>query len=338
MDTQQPADQRRDENQSVVDTPDYRPFVQTHSEPLATSSEQMQNGSERIRNDLEDRSEVVRNNSELVPNDVIETVRTAPVCSEQHTDCSITVREAARIFEEAGVPRTERAITKWCNQNARGITRLTCCYNEIERKYHISPMSIDKVIKEERHKFQYTEYQSVNLFSEAAEDLAERVRNDRESSSERSRIDSEQSQNGSEQVQNSTERVLNSTAYQSERVPNDSSQKYGMGWNPTSSEQNTTTFNATSTPGGDSERQQLKDLQMENFNLRVQLEGQKYLVKKYDELVDGERARHEREKLLLVDRLTDARHQIGSLEQQLLQLEGPRVQPRDATVNGVVEG
>lgn len=67
-----------------------------------------------------------------------------------------------------------------------------------------------------------------------------------------------------------------------------------------------------------------KELQMENYNLKVQLEGQKYLVKKFDELVDGERERHEKEKLALIDRLTDARHQIGSLEEKLLQIEAPK--------------
>ena len=50
----------------------------------------------------------------------------------------------------------------------------------------------------------------------------------------------------------------------------------------------------------------------------------KYLVRQFDSLVDGERERHEREKLALVDRLSEARHQIGSLETKLLQLEAPK--------------
>ena len=73
---------------------------------------------------------------------------------------------------------------------------------------------------------------------------------------------------------------------------------------------------------------------MENYELRVQLEGQKYLIKKFDELVNGERERHEKEKMMLVDRLTDARHQIGSLEQKLLQLEAPKGSYREAEVSG----
>ena len=77
------------------------------------------------------------------------------------------------------------------------------------------------------------------------------------------------------------------------------------------------------------EQARLKELQMQNFDLRVQLEGQKYLVGKYDDLVSGERERHEREKLALVDRLTDARHQIGSLEEKLLRLDAPKALVRD---------
>ncbi len=69
---------------------------------------------------------------------------------------------------------------------------------------------------------------------------------------------------------------------------------------------------------------------MENYELRVQLEGQKHLIRQFDSLVDGERERHEREKLALVDRLTDARHEVGTLEQQLLQLKAPSGMVRDA--------
>ena len=166
------------------------PTDPNHSEPspdlfrtVPIRTEPHPNGSEPIPNE----AETIPNRSEQTPAQPIEplvrseqtetesadTGRTAPLCSEQHVDFTITVREAARIFEEAGVPRTERAITKWCNQNARGITRLDCCYSDPERKYFITPTSIERVIKEERRKFQYTEYQGGGLFSTAAEDLAE---------------------------------------------------------------------------------------------------------------------------------------------------------------------
>jgi hypothetical protein len=66
----------------------------------------------------------------------------------------------------------------------------------------------------------------------------------------------------------------------------------------------------------------------------VQLQGQKYLVGKYDELISGERERHEREKLALVDRLTDARQQMGSLKEKLLRLDAPKVSMPDIETEG----
>jgi hypothetical protein len=78
------------------------------------------------------------------------------------------------------------------------------------------------------------------------------------------------------------------------------------------------------------EQANLKELQLENFELQVQLKGQQFLVRKFDDLVSGERERHEREKLALVDRLTDARYRIGSLEEKLLRLGAPEQSMRDA--------
>ena len=81
----------------------------------------------------------------------------------------------------------------------------------------------------------------------------------------------------------------------------------------------------------------LRDLQMENYELRVQLEGQKYLNKKYDEILEGERTRHQAEQVALVDRLTDAREKIGTLEEKLLQLEAPKREYRDAETSSATE-
>jgi hypothetical protein len=79
------------------------------------------NPSEGVRNDATG----VRNASEGTPSLLSEQRRTAPACSAQHENCTITVREAARIFDDAGVPRTERAITNWCNRSwAKADSRL----------------------------------------------------------------------------------------------------------------------------------------------------------------------------------------------------------------------
>lgn len=69
--------------------------------------------------------------------------------SENHT---ITVREAARHFESAGVARIERSIVNWCQPNKQGVTRLDCYFDPNERKYYITPQSIERAIQEEKAK------------------------------------------------------------------------------------------------------------------------------------------------------------------------------------------
>ena len=62
------------------------------------------------------------------------------------------MREVARQFEQAGVPRTERSIINWCQPNRQGITRLDAFFDENERRYLITPQSVTRGIEEERAK------------------------------------------------------------------------------------------------------------------------------------------------------------------------------------------
>ena len=235
--------------------------------------------------------------------------RTAPRCSAEHEDMTITVREAARIFEEAGVPRTERAITNWCNPNGRGIVRLDCCFHEGERKYYISPESIQRAIGEERKKTQFVEFRDGHLLSVDAETLSDQLR------AERSR-QTETDRETDTQVEETTPKapVVEQEPYQTRQTASAFQPREDAGTPP---------------PLSQAELEELKELRISNVELRIQLEGQKYLVRQFDSLVAGERDRHEQEKMALVDRLTDARYQVGSLEQKLLQLEAPRGQVRD---------
>lgn len=319
----------------LVAVPDYSTPVPNRSEPDAVRSAPVPNPSEPLPNGsaaVPNEAVVVPNaapprsdpfgTARAVPNEPPEVFRTAPVCTAADGDHTITVREAARLFEEAGVPRTERAITKWCNRNARGITRLVCCYHEPERKYYLTPASIERAIAEERQR-QHADAQG--LLSDAAEALAEQLRADAVPNGEPPR--SEPNPPRSEPVPNRSEPQpprSEPDAARSEPVRN-------------RSEPQGEPFRARPADDLDSEatqeRQRLKELQMENYELKVQLEGQKYLIRKFDELVEGERARHAQEKLALVDRLTDARHQIGTLEQQLLTLAAPKTPARDAELD-----
>ncbi len=63
----------------------------------------------------------------------------------------------------------------------------------------------------------------------------------------------------------------------------------------TSGHENRSRISDTDEPIDKKEKDALKELQMENYELKVQLEGQRYLTRKFDELVEGERDRHEKE-------------------------------------------
>ena len=81
-----------------------------------------------------------------------EAFGTVPHTSERKESHSLTVREAARLFEAAGVARTERSITNWCQPNRTGVARLDAYFDPNERKYYISPQSVEQAIAEEKAK------------------------------------------------------------------------------------------------------------------------------------------------------------------------------------------
>ena len=112
----------------------------------AEVSGKFQNGSEGFR--------TLPNGSETfgkVPN-VSAGFRSVPHPSERKESHTLTVREAARMFEAAGVARTERSITNWCQPNRAGIARLDAYFDPNERKYYISPQSVELAIAEEKAK------------------------------------------------------------------------------------------------------------------------------------------------------------------------------------------
>jgi hypothetical protein len=86
-----------------------------------------------------------------IPN-ASESFGTAQHTKERAENHTLTVREAARIFEDTGVARTERSIVNWCGPNKHGISRLDCYFEPNEHRYFITPESVERVIAEERAK------------------------------------------------------------------------------------------------------------------------------------------------------------------------------------------
>jgi hypothetical protein len=119
---------------------------QTNDSQNATESGYVQNDSESFRT-VPKASESfgkVRNDSARFGN--------VPKASERKENHTLTVREAARMFETAGVARTERSIVNWCQPNKTGIARLDSYFDPNERKYFITPQSVEQAIAEEKAK------------------------------------------------------------------------------------------------------------------------------------------------------------------------------------------
>jgi hypothetical protein len=96
-----------------------------------------------------------------------------PNVSERTADHVLTVREVAKMFENAGVPRTERSIINWCQRNRHGVPRLDNFFDINERKYFITPNSVDRVIAEEKNKLHI---QGQNVSSESPASPSESFR------------------------------------------------------------------------------------------------------------------------------------------------------------------
>src|SRR6266852_6015975 len=86
-----------------------------------------------------------------VPNNS-ESFRSIPKVSDRKENHTLTVREVARMFETAGVARTERSITNWCQSNKSGIARLDAYFDPNEMRYFITPQSVESAIAEEKAK------------------------------------------------------------------------------------------------------------------------------------------------------------------------------------------
>lgn len=83
-----------------------------------------------------------------VPNHA-EVFGKVPQDAERRGNHTLTVKETARMFESAGVARTERSVINWCQPNRQGIARLDSYYDPNDRKYYITPQSVETVIQEE---------------------------------------------------------------------------------------------------------------------------------------------------------------------------------------------
>jgi hypothetical protein len=79
-----------------------------------------------------------------------EIFRIVPKGAGRNENHTLTVREVARRFDAAGVARTERSVTNWCQPNKSGIARLDAYFDPNERRYLITPQSAELAVQEEK--------------------------------------------------------------------------------------------------------------------------------------------------------------------------------------------
>lgn len=117
---------------------------------------ELPNGSEafgNLRHPSESFGSVPKDSEDFgnLPQDA-EPFRTVPKGPERTENHTLTIREVARLFEAAGVARSERSIVNWCQRNRQGLARLDAYLDPNERRYFITPESVDRAIQEELSK------------------------------------------------------------------------------------------------------------------------------------------------------------------------------------------
>jgi len=282
------------------------------SEGLPKSSEDFRSTSESIPNV----SESVRKDSEASPNlseRNTETFGNKKSLSEKTEDHTLSVREVARLFEEAGAPRTERSIINWCNPNKRGIKRLDCYFDEVDRKYFVTSQSVHSIIQEERKKQQFTDFK--------IQDLSEENNNQFGNVSETNQNSSEELQKGSEDFGSSSESIPNA----SETVRKDSET---VRKEPKSEQQNERRSEYQYTQSND-ELHRIKDIENELNDLKITNKAKDYFIDRLQEQAEKERQSYIEERTLFIEQLTLSSKKIGELETKLLQIEAPKREPID---------
>lgn len=102
---------------------------------------------------------------------------------ENHT---LTVRDVLKLFETKGVDITERSIVNYCHPNKHGVCLLDSFFDENERKFFITPESVERAIPEIKARKIRMNLLSEDIpkTSESSSESFRTIQNDSESNSE----------------------------------------------------------------------------------------------------------------------------------------------------------
>ncbi len=134
-----------------------------------------------------------------------EAFRTVPNPEERGENHTLTVREVARMFEAANVARTERSIVNWCQPNRQGIARLDAYFDMNDRRWFITPQSVESAIAEEKAKAAKVE----QSHSEPEAPTPPRSQTENDTPRSRSNTDTDSFQLGSMEKELTDLRILN---------------------------------------------------------------------------------------------------------------------------------
>jgi hypothetical protein len=106
--------------------------------------------------------------SGTLPQDAEKINNPLPQHAARTAEHTLTVRDIVRLFEIENIFVAERTITNWCHANKKGISRLDGFFDEEERRWLITPASVQKVLDEEKKKIR----KGVNDISAIGEELS----------------------------------------------------------------------------------------------------------------------------------------------------------------------
>ena len=220
-----------------------------------------------------------------------------PKSKPRTAEHNITVRSGAKLFESKSHPITERTIINWCSPTKTGPAKLDCAWDEVQSKYFITQQSIEQAMADMRT------YPSEPL---------PKLQKDVPPNSESDPIFQNEPAPSSEELQKGSENLPTNSESFSEASPSLQAIKA-----LSKEELETQLFESRFTS-------RLKDSWYESRETQHQAD----ISRKDDEHAQrlGQVIKQVKE---FVDDLGETKRLVGKLEEQLLQIEGPKEKPAD---------
>jgi hypothetical protein len=214
--------------------------------------------------------------------------------SERKPTHTLTVREVQRIFEDNEISLSEHTVINWCKQNSQGICKLDGFYDEAERRWYITPESVEIAIREERLKLRKD---TPNL-SEAAQNFSEAFGNVRNN------------------VSGNFGTVPNEPSEGFRSVPKTSENNFGKEEKPEAEPQKEQPENSTHSESEGESARRIRELETKLRAARREITTLQIETKVKDRMLEEMDKQHSK----LIDAIKETSFDLGDAKRQLLQL------------------